>query len=590
VANRQELIKQIKRQQMINEIKSLQGGSSVEPMAGRDKYALEAMQNPQKQNFTPAEIGAGVGAVVGSVTPVGPVAGAMGGGFLGEVARKGYQMYKGEPVTGEPGSEVFEGLKGGAYELGGGLIGRGVGKGLSKMGIGLREGAEQVGEAAVRQNVPTPGPMLYGSKQAQENLGKSMSIPGWIQGRVMKPVWEAIRSGSKDVIKRNTTLAKDEIEDLVMDRIALRVNKLFEPAERFYQGLSDNVTKQIRFGRGKTVPYKDVEEIMPGMGKKTVTKTKYKPSDYDQWIDDLDNIDVVKADPKGPEARIIRKYKERLKSIKNLNDFRTVKTKVGKEITDALKSASRDTNKADALIDLKHKMVQFEHKKLVEYASNSKRDPLFAHGVVNGLEVSNQQYTKAYEQLKQLKNFIKVKGRTKGGFLEYLDEKEPYDILKKITNTNKPESLAFLKEFDQAGHAIDDLSESQIPSLFELVKEFKLSQYMEKSVGKDGVFNPDILFKELDNLHPKTKRLFFNPEQLQKIDDLKLLWNNAPKFTPMPGTAATIETMAPWNLHITVGRGLESIFRSTLPRAQKLMAAPGMIQFGRGMIEDEQPK
>ncbi len=121
--------------------------------------------------------------------------------------------------------------------------------------------------------------------------------------------------------------------------------------------------------------------------------------------------------------------------------------------------------------------------------------------------------------------------------------KSPSDFLNKLSQVSEDELTK--RASNSSLNTLTNLKE-KFPQIFEKARQAKVNEMIQKATGVNG-FNEGQFIKNFDRLGREYQEMFFTPEQISHISDLKTIKAAIPERLGPSGTPKGLMTMDAWN-------------------------------------------
>lgn len=395
------------------------------------------------------------------------------------------------------------------------LLGRGIGAiGGMIAGKGVKPSAEapEVQAAAQKLGVkPTAGMLTndYMVRNTENSLGQSPTVPGqWIRNE-QAPVYGA----QQEIANKATADANTQSP--------------FDAGRQIKKSIVDYVDT-------KNAPIKQSYDEIE-------THTKNIPVDENSLNRigrNITNIDEARFQG-SPGQRVASSFQKMLNGVQDVNDIKLLRTKAQRIATNAL-GDPEEKAAASAIYD-----------KLDRLLTNSTK-----RGAINVARGAQQVYgndgqfiTKAAQEEgaqtdgmaigKKLLSDLKITGKQYGQLMDDINTigknsglskpkagKGPQGFKNDIESRTNEEMGPAL--FDQENLAGLKHLQDKIPEAFEISRQQKLNEIVDKSTGRDGKVDPVKLQRVVGSINPEVQDMLFGNENVQNLKAAKTLQQATP--------------------------------------------------------------
>lgn len=432
--------------------------------------------------------------------------------------------------------------------------------GIIEESLGLRKGAEELDKAGKKLGVEIPAEMkMEGDllRKVQNSLEQSPMVAGALARKRMKPIRDAVQSGSEEALKNASDMSKYEVGE------GIKKDIISEYAERM--GVSE-------------AQYAELEELGRGVPVSQSSRTRV--------ANNLLRIDEVRVRPNSPASNVVKSVANDLRNIQSANDLKILRTSIGRQADAAAKAGDPSAN------------VLFQvYDRLSSLRNNTLKRALISGQSKSAAKESLEalaQVDEGYRQLMTDVGFLKEglgKGKkrmTPGAFVNFVEEMPSEQLVDKLWQRK---NIKYMKEFAE-----------KYPESFEQLKSAKLAEVYQKSLFK-GQVSPKKLANQVRKLEPEYKELLYGDIGAKAIDDIANILDAMPDKVGPSGTPQGIEFMmvlSPHSWALELGRlaqyGMlgavnygedfakalkKANFQKYLPKAA-ITEAPGFL--GRGLL------
>lgn len=478
----------------------------------------ELANQPHEQylNAKNQDIGKGL---IQTLPTIGGLAGIAGGagiasvpiGAAGAAGGKALEQYLLNKYYGENkdiGNEALatgaEGLILGGVMHGVGVASPYIGKGLSKLGSSISDYASSFGQmpkpnieeikaAASRLGIEPTAAMLSNNpsiNKAESTLAQSPRFTATEQRVRSDNNRMAIGNLNEEYASKNTRRSPFEIGDEARSALISDVKAAKEPTSELYNSVNSDLYN---------IPLKE---------------------------ENIDNIlDTLKDDKffigqKGND--FLNDYKNEIKSLETVGDLKEYRTKVRSDINNL--GSSTDKVRLGKIINKITELRDgsIESMKQDPFVSFSKSGISSVDDLQSRLALADASHRTNLEDINSISSIL-------GGSKEYSQG----EFINKLGNFPKEKLIKNSASTDI--QSIMNLKDKN-PVFFEKVKEFKRNEMLDQASKAQGGMNTKNFVKQFDKLQPEVKTMMFSPEEISKIDDLRLVMKETPEPIGKSGT------------------------------------------------------
>ena len=445
---------------------------------------------------SPIPGGAAMGGVVGSAL----------GGVAGESLKQAGEKYfldEGPATREQSLSGILDAAKSGAmFEAGGQAAGAALAPIGAKLGQyansvrgKLKPNSQAIEAAADRLGFkPTQG--MLGQNETLAKLEGSLSQSPRFTASPEREAFENVRKGFGRASENFEGLKTGESDFQLGSKLSSGLRSEVKAAKQPISELYNDINKDLL--NIKLQPKINNQSV--GILKKdSVFKTK-------------DGLEFLK----GIENDI-----NQLKSVADLKEYRS---NLLKNVTPSTSELDRMRYEKvyDQITNLRDASIQAlkETDPFVKASGKSGREVI--DELHNKLALADAGHASNMSQLEKIKGIAGVKGsiKSQGSFLRNLENIPEEKLIERAANMD----VRTLNEF-----------KDKYPALYENAKSSKVNDLISKSSDKGGV-NVTRFIKNVENLEPEVKATLFDKNQLQMIDDLKLIQKETPNPIGPSGT------------------------------------------------------
>lgn len=468
------------------DMQKIQQPSLFERSKGYIKGGLQAL--PTAGGIAGGLLGAGAGGI-------GALPGAVAGGAAGRILQNlGESYILDEPKTRAEiyGGPIASGLEMGTAELGGQVIGKGLGLLGSKIGSALKPEAGLITKAAEDLGAkPTAGmlsrdPVVQGM---ESSLAQSPTMAGQSVRNSINQARQPMMSAASNLTKEATNLDKGEIGDVVKSGITSNIGERLDKPASIYDSLRTDF-------QNIDINPKSLERV----GKNMVS------------------TDAAQFETGGGKA-LSKSLANDFQSIKNVDQLRRLKTTIGKSFEQA--NIAGDKVASEVYGNAYTKLKNLEQSTIMRQAIEQARTPGEGAGIaknmITELKTANKDYALLRKDISETSRRAGLGNQVKSidGFLTRLEQTPSEKIPNKLFNTQDYESLNFMKD--------------KFPEQFEALRSLKLKDIMEKSQIK-GQPSVTKLLSATKDLDQRTVKLVFGDDGPKVLQSLKTLENSTPNI------------------------------------------------------------
>lgn len=495
--------------------------------------------------------GGALGTVVGSPLPVvGNAAAGVVGAGMGSAAGYGlksmgekYLLGK-EETRPEYYANLAEAAKSGMMgEMGGKIVGV-AGESLAKSGVKNiapdfnRPGVDQIQAAAAKLGVkPTQGMLTddYVTRNTENSLAQSPSIPGaWIR-KEQAPIREAIGNASKNAV-----------EDASMESAV-------EAGKKMRKGVADNLEQRYS---PISDAYSDIESQT-----KNVPLNKKGLARVSKNIRGLDE-----AKFKGSDAHsIANRFATWLDEAENVNDIKVLKSKA--------RGISQDPNASfeakSVASSIMGKLEQAQTNSITRQAVQTAREtPIFppeGKSFPSKTAASDAISMAESDAEDKALNLVGKVKETNKSYKGLLDDARTFGEGSGLTKANKgmastlndirsakPEEMASAI-FDTGNIEYSNFVKKKMPEQFEMARQQRLAEVARAAQAPNGSIDPKKLTKVMDKMGPEAREMLFGSKNVDALQQSQTLLRATPEMVGPSGTPkgfALKEILSPTqNLH-----------------------------------------
>lgn len=265
--------------------------------------------------------------------------------------------------------------------------------------------------------------------------------------------------------------------------------------------------KEIRTGFNDelTKTYKPISELYDFV-KQSGKEISLSKGSLESGIEDLSNLDMVKNNPKGRAARIVKGIIRDLQDTPNVETMRSYISEKGRELPFELKYIMGEVK---PIVDKIERDSALEVAKTIPGADE----------IITKHAAANKAYAKYKSDIEWLGSKI-GKSRVRGhqNFLDYLNENiTPENLGKKLFAKNDSEFMDFFAK--------------RFPEQWDVVRRAKLGQMMADHAGPDGnlgLKGIKSFLKEVDGMSPELKHSMFDPVTVKRLENLHKYYQSLP--------------------------------------------------------------
>lgn len=498
-------------------------GENYEPESEEDYLKMYRQRDADISRQNP--ISYNVGQAVGSIgVPLPGAAAAKKAGALGKMgiatltgAGTGlaYNPHAGETGTSTDfrfgdrlGNAIIGGLLGGSAQ---GLVGLAQGGMKAVPGAvrvlqeadrapTLNPNAPKILEAAKELGVEASPGMLYDStilRGLESSLEQSPSIPGHLVRRQSKKIGEGLQKAAGSLVDDASSLSKFEAGQKLKGGIMADIGERLGPAEMAFDDLRSQTKNIELFPKGaKTDP------------RKIISRNILK-------------IPEVEAVPNSAWGQEAKQWADAIAGAKTTEQITIIRNAVGQELADA------SGTKRKVLGQIYDKLTNFEENSIKRGAISSARTKgegsEIAKEMIGQLRDAKKTYKDVAQDYKGLADVAGIRGtKNPQTFVRSLDKMKSEELLKRLSNTDDVRLLTTLKD--------------KFPEQFNVVRQKKLAEIVDKSMNKDKV---DIgrFLRATKSLSPEAKSLLFgSPEAVSKYEAIRQVFEAFPEKMGPSGT------------------------------------------------------
>lgn len=489
----------------------------------------EAKQGFLNQLPAAGSVAGGIaGAAAGNL--IAPVAGSLPGemigsglgGSTGEALKyAGEKYWLGKDMSKE------DLIKNAALGFGAGVVGAGAGRAVGAVGKSFassgvndiaqsagRPGATAIRNAAGRLGVePTAGMLTddYTTRNVEDSLGQSPSIPGaWIRSE-QRPIQEAVKASSKEALDDASLRSNYDTGRDIRSGVAGKLESELEPISKSYDEIESH-TKNI------------------DLNPKSLTRV----------ANNIRSIDEARFE--GFDGhKIANQFADALEQAKSVNDIKILRTKalgilrdenssfearqaagqvVGKlekiqqnSITRQAVSLARE---APVTSTSKGKFLNKSQKSMADQEATAEGENI-GKKLIGDIKTTNKQYRGLMQSIKEFgEGSGLTKGRSAGSAIEDIKNANPQDMAKAL--------------FDPKNIEYTNKVKAKFPEEYELARQQALSEIQQKTQTPSGDVDPKKLLKYLnDNKMPvEVQTMLFGEEGVKKLKDADTLVKATP--------------------------------------------------------------
>lgn len=452
--------------------------------------------------------GALAGGTIG--TPLGPL-GAAGGAALGAgtgaAIKEALLKLRGVPrSTEETALEIAQQTAlGGAGEAAAGPIVKGISAATSKLApllkTGLKPGAEEIAQASAQLGIQPTAGMLSSSPLVQgleSSLEQSPSIAGSLVRSETGPIRQGLKTQAERVLDEAAAGSAYEVGEKVKNDLISTIHKEYDPISASYDKLAEGL---------KTAPV--------------------KPEALQSFSDKIKEVDIIKLTPGSSWAVKANQYSKWIKNAKTVEDLKTLRTLVGKDVDSA--SEAGDFNSLDVLRGIYDDLTKLQERSLqtaaIEMNQGSKEA---GESVFKQLSETGSKYKTLLGKLKDVSSQAGIKGaRSVGKFIDKVEAIPSERIGEKLFNTENYQLLKVMQE--------------NFPDEFQQLRQLRIAQIYKRSINPQGEVSPLKLVNQIKNMTPESVEMIFGGEKSQMLEAIKTVSQAAPRMMGPSGTPQGLE-------------------------------------------------
>lgn len=359
----------------------------------------------------------------------------------------------------------------------------------------MRENAAEVIKAAKALQIkPTPG-MIQDStilRGLESSLEQSPSVAGHLVRRQTNAAREGLSKGAGSLLDDASSLSSFETGERLKRDLTKKFGDRLKPAELAFDDLR-SYTKDI--------------ELQPKPGK-TIARN-------------ILNIPEVKALPKSTAASAAREYADAIQNAKTTQDVTLIRQAVGARLQTA------DATDRMVLGKIYDKLTKFEENSIkrgaIESARTKPEGTKIAKEMIGQMRDAKKTYAGVAQDIKELGSVSSMAGtKNPQTFLRSLESMKSEQLVKKLSNMEDVRMLSTLK--------------TKYPEQFEVIRQKKIGDILEKSTGKNGIDIGKFL-RATKSLSNEAKLLLFgSKDAVDKYNAIRTVFEAAPERMGPSGT------------------------------------------------------